>query len=318
MLGRILAHSPLVMAPMAGSTDHVHRNLCRQFGCDLAYTEMVSAKALAFGNSKSFDLLDTTADTGFTLVQLFGSTPEDLARGARLAQKAGAQAIDINMGCPVPKVAGQGEGAALLKDPSTAWAMVAATKAAVDVPVTVKIRIGWEAPMDDIAGFARGLEDAGAAMIAVHGRTRAQYYAGQADWARIRQVVEAVHIPVLANGDVTDLPSYQAILASTGAAGVMVGRAALGAPWVFKALKTGDRSWEDPPVALRIQTFADHARQVCAIVGEKIGMQKMRKFFAWYTKGLPHAAHFRRQAFALSSLDEMESFLHDLRQAYGA
>lgn len=317
MLAHLLQNQPLVMAPMAGITDRPWRNLCRAFGCDLAYTEMVSAKALTYGNRRTFDLLDTSADTGLTLVQLFGSTPEDLAQGALLAQKAGARAIDINMGCPVPKVAGQGEGSGLLQRPQVAWDMVAATTAAVSLPVTVKMRIGWDAPLDDLAAFARGLEAAGAKMLAVHGRTRAQYYAGQADWGAIRRVVEAVQVPVLANGDVGDLPSYHRILERTGAAGVMVGRAALGAPWLFRAFKTGDRSWERPPVSLRIRVFSLHARQVCALSGEKIGMQKMRKFFAWYFKGLPHSAGFRREAFAMASLEDMEALLDRVGQTYG-
>lgn len=316
MLADILKRRPLAMAPMAGSSDLAQRNLCRKYGCDLAYTEMVSAKALIYKNQRSFDLLDTHKDKGFTIVQLFGSEPEDLAQGARLAQRTGAQAIDINMGCPVPKVAGQGEGSALLKDPLRAFEMVAATKTAIDIPLTVKIRIGWEAPLSRLEDFAKGLEEAGAEMITVHGRTRAQYYAGQADWRAIRRVVEAVEIPVLANGDVVDLKSYQAIMETTGAAGVMIGRAALGAPWLFRALKEEDPSWETPPLSHRIEVFRAHAQEVCRQNGERIGMQKMRKFFAWYFKGLPHSAGFRRQAFAMESLSDMESLLEEIQKTY--
>ncbi|MDO4280018.1 MAG: tRNA dihydrouridine synthase DusB [Peptococcaceae bacterium] len=304
--------NPYCLAPMAGVTDKAMRLICRRFGAGLEYTEMVSAKALHYNNKKSFELFDLADEAAPITVQLFGSEPEIMAEGARLAVEAGAAMLDVNMGCPVPKVAGHGEGSGLLRTPETAWAIIRAMREAVDVPLSAKMRIGWEERDPQIVDFAKGLADAGCDFIAVHGRTRAQYYTGRADWSVIREIVEAVDIPVIANGDVTDVASARAIREATGAAAVMVGRGALGRPWLFAELLAdwrGEPLPEAPSLAARAEVMLEHARLACHYKGERQAMQEMRKQIGWYVKGLPHAAALRRDASYLNILEDLETLL---------
>ena len=307
-----LNDNPFVLAPMAGVTDKAMRLICRRYGVGLEVTEMVSAKALHYKNKKSFEILDLTDEAPPIAVQLFGSEPEIMAEGARLAVNAGAEMLDVNMGCPVPKVAGHGEGSGLLRTPETAFAIIRAMRAAVDVPLSAKMRIGWETRDPDIVDFAKGLADAGCDFIAVHGRTRSQYYTGQADWQTIAEIVRAVDIPVIANGDVDSVASARAIREVTGAAGIMVGRGALGRPWLFAQLLADWRGQpvpEDPDLAERARVMLDHAALACRYKGEHIAMQEMRKQIGWYVKGLPHAAALRRDACQLNTYADLEALL---------
>lgn len=306
------AANPYVLAPMAGVTDKAMRLICRRYGVGLEVTEMVSAKALHYRNKKSFDLFDLQDEEAPISVQLFGSEPLVMAEGARLAVAAGAKMLDVNMGCPVPKVANHGEGSGLLRTPETAFAIIRAMRDAVDVPLSAKMRIGWEERDPAIVEFACGLAAAGCDFIAVHGRTRAQYYSGQADWSAIRDIVQAVDIPVIANGDVDSVASARAIREATGAAGVMVGRGALGRPWLFAELLADHRGEPIPPepsLAERAQVMLDHAALACKYKGERIAMQEMRKQIGWYVKGLPHAAALRRDACTLNILDDLRALL---------
>lgn len=304
--------NPFVLAPMAGVTDKAMRLICRRYGVGLEVTEMVSAKALHYNNKKSYELFDLIDEEEPIAVQLFGSEPDIMAEGARLAVAHGAKMIDVNMGCPVPKVANHGEGSGLLRTPETAFAIIRAMRDAVDVPLSAKIRIGWEERDPHIADFARGLEAAGCDFLAVHGRTRSQYYSGDADWSAIAEVVKAVQIPVLANGDVVDAASARAILDTTGAAGVMVGRGALGRPWLFAELLAdwqGKPLPEEPNISERARVMLDHAALACRYKGERIAMQEMRKQIGWYVKGLPHAAALRRDACLMNTYDDLEQLL---------
>ncbi|MFP5527969.1 tRNA dihydrouridine synthase DusB [Peptococcus simiae] len=296
--------SPFGLAPMAGFSDRAMRLLSRRYGCGWQITEMVSAKALVYHNKKTAGLLNTAGEEDPISVQIFGSEPAIMGQGAALAVAAGAQAIDINMGCPVPKVAGHGEGAGLLKNPDQAVAVARAVVRAVDVPVSVKIRLGWDKPLDDLEAFAAGLEGAGVSLITVHGRTRQAYYSGQADWAAIRRVVEAVTIPVYANGDVLTPADGPAILEATGAAGALVGRGALGRPWFFAQLAAayaGDPIPPDPGPADRADLILAHARLAIEDKGEDIAMRELRKVLGHYVKGLPGAGHFRGQLAQVST-----------------
>ena len=304
--------NPFVLAPMAGVTDKAMRLICRRYGAGLEVTEMVSAKALHYNNKKSYELFDLVDEEAPISVQLFGSEPEIMAEGARLAVAHGAEMLDVNMGCPVPKVANHGEGSGLLRTPDTAFAIIRAMREAVDVPLSAKIRIGWEERDPRIADFARGLEAAGCDFLAVHGRTRSQYYSGQADWNAIADVVKAVQIPVLANGDVVDAASARAILETTGAAGVMIGRGALGRPWLFAELLAdwqGQPLPPEPGLQERARIMLDHAALACRYKGERIAMQEMRKQIGWYVKGLPHAAALRRDACLMNTYVDLEQLL---------
>lgn len=304
--------NPYVLAPMAGVTDKAMRLICRRYGCGLEVTEMVSAKALHYKNKKSFELFDLTDEEAPISVQLFGSEPEIMAEGAQLAVAAGAKMLDVNMGCPVPKVANHGEGSGLLRTPETAFAIIRAMRDAVDVPLSAKMRIGWEERDPAIVDFARGLEAAGCDFIAVHGRIRAQYYTGSADWNTIAEIVRAVNIPVIANGDVDSVESARAIRETTGAAGVMVGRGALGRPWLFAQLLAdhcGEPIPPEPDLHERAQVMLDHAALAVRYKGERIAMQEMRKQIGWYVKGLPHAAALRRDACMMNTFDDLRALL---------
>ncbi len=305
-------NNPFSLAPMAGVTDKAMRLICRRYGVGLEYTEMVSAKALHYKNKKSFELLDLSDEAQPMTVQLFGSEPEIMAEGAEIAVAHGATMLDVNMGCPVPKVANHGEGSGLLKTPETAWKIIRQMRKAVDVPLSAKIRIGFDTIDPQICDFAKGLEAAGCDFIAVHGRTRSQYYTGEADWSVIRHIVEAVDIPVIANGDVVDVASARAIREQTGAAGVMVGRGCLGQPWLFAALLAdfrGEAVPTAPTLEERAQVMMDHATLACHYKGERIAMQEMRKQIGWYVKGLPHAAALRRESSQLNTLDDLKMLL---------
>ena len=308
----ILKGSPAVLAPMAGVTDKTFRRLAKELGAGLAYTEMISAKALSYGNAKTEALLDIGGEEGPVAAQFFGAEPELMAEAAVKAQATGVAFVDVNMGCPVPKVVRNKEGSALLDEPELAASIVTAMAKAAEIPVTVKIRLGADTRRLVTPDFALRMEDAGAAMIAVHARTRDQYYSGKADWEQIRLIKEAASVPVVGNGDVRELMDARRMLDETGCDAVMIGRAALGNPWlagrVNRYLLLHDEG-AAPGSADRINMAIDHGRRLVALKGETKAMLEMRKHFAWYLKGLPKTAALKEKLFYCRRLAEAEELL---------
>lgn len=311
-IGDVEIDNPFVLAPMAGVTDLPFRKLCKEQGAGLICMEMVSAKAISFHNKNTEALMENDKCENPVSMQLFGSEPELMARVAAEIEERPFDILDINMGCPVPKVVNNGEGSALLKNPELIVKIVKSVSSAIKKPLTVKVRIGFENEPVDIVDIAKRVEDAGAAAIAVHGRTRQQYYSGTADWDAIRRVKEAVSIPVIGNGDVDSPEKAEALIKETGCDGVMIGRAVRGNPWLFRELnhyfETGEKL-SRPSVEEVREMILRHARMQIDLKGEFTGIREMRKHVAWYTAGMRHSAALRRETNLVSSYEELEKLL---------
>ncbi len=302
-----------MLAPMAGATDLPFRILCREMGSAFAVSEMISAKGyLCAPHARAVQsLLERAPQEGPVALQLFGHEPDVMAEAARRAACLGFAAIDLNMGCPAPKVTGNGDGSALLRDPNLAARVIAAVRAAVQLPVLVKMRIGWDDKSVVAVPFARMAESEGADALTVHGRTRAQQYGGEADWDEIARVAAAVRVPVIGNGDIASGETARKRLRESGCAAVMIGRGALGNPWVFKETRAALRgeAYTPPTGADRFATAMRHARMLAAAKGEAVAVREMRRHAVWYTKGVYGAVRARDGIQSARSLAELSASL---------
>lgn len=309
-IGNLELASPWVLAPLAGFTDAVTRTLCEEQGASLTYTEMVSAKGLYYGGSKTGDLTYIPDGAGPTAIQIFGSEPDVMAFAARELEDLRNEVLDINMGCPVPKVVRNGDGSALMRDPDLIHEIVKAVTSATEKPVTVKMRKGFDRPNAVEAALAA--QEGGASAVCVHGRTRTQYYSGEVDRGIIKDVKDALRIPVIASGDVTDAASGMSMLAETGCDMVMIGRGALGNPWIFRELDAAYKGLDLPPHPSdeeRVAMMLRHLDMLCGLKGESTGVREFRKYIVRYTKGMRGAAAMRRSANDAVSLEEMKEVI---------
>lgn len=308
-IGNVTLENNIILAPMAGVTDLPFRLLCRKQGAGLVCMEMVSAKAILYHNRNTEELMRILPEERPVSLQLFGSDPKIMGEIAAQIQDRPFDILDINMGCPVPKVVNNGEGSALMRDPKLAQEIVRSVVQASKKPVTVKIRKGFDEEHANAAEVAKRIEEAGASAIAVHGRTREQFYSGKADWESIAEVKEAVGIPVIGNGDVDSPESAVRMLRETGCDGVMVGRAARGNPWIFReiisCLETGEIP-EKPTAEEKCACILEHAALMCEYKGEYTAVREMRKHVSWYTAGCPHSARLRGKINTIESMEELE------------
>ena len=311
-IGNIELQNNVALAPMAGVTDLPFRLLCREQGCGLACTEMVSAKAIFYHNKNTAQLIATRPEEAPLAVQLFGSDPAIMAEMAALLADGPYDIIDVNMGCPVPKVVKNGEGSALMRNPRLAAEIIRAMVSRVKKPVTVKFRKGFNDQEVNAVDFAKRMEDAGAAAVAVHGRTREQYYRGKADWDIIRQVKEAVNIPVFGNGDIFQPEDAVRMLRETGCDGVMIARGAKGNPWIFRRTVHLIRTGEQLPLPTKGEVKAmiqQHAAMLAEFKGELTAMREMRSHVAWYTAGFPNSAALRNEVSQVETMEELMGLL---------
>ena len=314
-IGNIEVENPLFLAPMAGVTDWAYRTVCARLGAGVTVTEMVSSRALVYQDQKSRKLLRKN-EGSICGAQIFGNDPAIMAQGARLAMEiSGCDFLDINMGCPMPKIANSGDGCGLMRTPELAGEIVKAVVAAVDVPVTVKCRLGWDKGSINVLDFTKRMEDAGAAMVTVHGRTRAMLYSGVADWDTIHKVKDQLSIPVIANGDITGGESARNCLRRTGADGLMIGRSVFGDPWIFEEVNAALRGEEyagRPALKERIQVAVEQFKLSEQDHGEKIACLEARKHFAWYLKGVAHSGYYKNQITSLTTMEDIYRVAKDV------
>lgn len=309
-IGSVTLDNNVILAPMAGVTDLPFRLLCAEQGAGLVCMEMVSAKAIMYNNKNTEALLTIHPGELPVSLQIFGSVPNIVSEMAKRMEERPFAILDINMGCPAPKVVNNGEGSALMKNPALAEAIVGKTVKAIRKPVTVKIRKGFDDEHVNAVEIAKAAESAGAAAVSVHGRTREQFYAGKADWDIIAQVKQAVKIPVIGNGDVTDGESARRLMAETGCDGVMVARAARGNPWIFREIKEylADGTKRERPSTREVKEMVlRHAALLLEYKGEYTGIREMRKHVSWYTAGYPHSAKIRGQVNEMESFDDLKA-----------
>ena len=318
-IGTVKVASRLALAPMAGVTYLGFRTVCRALGCGYTVTEMVSAKALCYQDRKSVPLLKLGEGEHPAAAQIFGSDPKCMEEAAAIAgEVSGAEIIDINMGCPVPKVANSGDGSGLMRTPELAVRVAEAViRGAGDRPVTVKMRLGWDKGSINCVEFARAMEEAGVSAVAVHGRTRAQQYAGTANWDQIRAVKEALSIPVLANGDVFSPRDAVRILQYTGADAAMIGRGAFGNPWLFRQARAaleGEEIPPLPPLTERCDTAMEQFRINALHKGEKIACLEARRQYCWYLKGVPYAGYWKERICHVETMAELEEITRGIKR----
>ena len=318
-IGSLVLDGWALLAPMAGVSDLAYRVIARKHGASMTTAEMVSAKGLYYHNEKTKDMLKIDPGEHPVALQLFGSEPDIMALGAKEMEKAGPDVIDINMGCPMQKVVKNGDGSALMKDIPKAAAIVKAMADAVKVPVTVKMRLGWSRDTENCVELAQAVEEAGAAAITVHGRTREDFYTGKADWQKIAEVVEAVHIPVFGNGDVIDGPSAKALMEETGCAGVAIGRGAWGNPWIFEEVNTYLATGEvlpKPSWEMRLSMSREHLHGLVVEKGENRAIREMRAHASRYFYGLPEATALRRYIMKALTEAEFNQILDQYEEAH--
>ena len=314
-LGNFEVNNPLILGPMAGVTDWAFRTVCAEMGANITVTEMVSSRALVYQDQKSRKLLRKN-EGSLCGAQIFGNDPEIMAQAAQLALEiSGCDFLDINMGCPMPKIANSGDGCGLMRTPELAGKIVEAVVNAVDVPVTVKCRLGWDKGSINVLDFTKRMEQSGASMITVHGRTRAMLYSGVADWDYIRKVKEQLSIPVIANGDIVDAQSALRCLKWTGADGIMIGRATFGDPWIFRqvsAAVAGQEVPERPELAERIALAVRQFELSEEDHGEHIACLEARKHFAWYLRGVRNASYYKKEITSMNKMEDIYRIAKDI------
>ena len=316
-IGALQVDTPIALGPMAGVTDWDFRNICEELGAELTVTEMVSSRALCYKDKKSAALLRKT-NSGICGAQIFGNHPEIMAKGAELALEiSGCDFIDINIGCPMPKIANSGDGCGLMRTPELAGEIVKSVVNAVGVPVTIKCRLGWDKGSINVLDFTKRMEDCGASMVAVHGRTRSMLYSGTADWDMIAKVKSQLSVPVIANGDIVDGSTAVKCLNWTKADGIMIGRASFGNPWVFadaKAAMMGESGYERPLLAKRVDTAVRQFEMAYEDKGEHIACLEARKHFAWYLRGVAYANYYKEQISAIQKMEDIYRIAEGIRK----
>ena len=314
-LGKYEIENPLILGPMAGVTDWAFRTICAELGANITVTEMVSSRALVYQDQKSKKLLRKN-EGSLCGAQIFGNDPEIMAQAAVLAlEHSGCDFLDINMGCPMPKIANSGDGCGLMRTPELAGEIVEAVVGAVDVPVTVKCRLGWDKGSINVLDFTKRMEDSGASMVTVHGRTRAMLYSGVADWDSIRKVKQQLSIPVIANGDVVDAQSALRCMRWTGADGIMIGRATFGDPWIFQqvsAAMAGKEVPERPVLKERIAVAVKQFELSERDHGEHIACLEARKHFAWYLRGVRNASYYKKEITSMNKMEDIYRIAKDI------
>jgi len=316
-IGNLEVNNPIALGPMAGVTDWAYRTICAELGAGITVTEMVSSRALVYKDKKSAGLLRKNSGS-LCGAQIFGNDPAIMAEAAVLALDiSGCDFLDINMGCPMPKIANSGDGCGLMRTPELAGDIVAAVAKAVKVPVTVKCRLGWDKSSINVLDFTKRMEDNGAAMVTVHGRTRGMLYSGVADWDAITKVKQQLSIPVIANGDITGGESALKCIRKTGADGIMIGRAAFGDPWIFsevKAALAGQPIPERPPLKERVDIAVRQFELAKEDHGEHIACLEARKHFAWYLRGVPYSNFYKEQISSLKTMEDVYRIAKDIKR----